>query len=656
MYQIEHPPSKIVAPRFRLAWPIGLVTAGNARLGFLMPGAFPNSIPLEELIVPTLAPNVAQSFRDKFDLEQPVALFNRMKVGINICAALQMFYSGGEYRIIDMKPSNILITSGGDITLVDLDSIQILERGSVKFEGVDGTDRYKPPEGLGDTIDPFDKNIHWDEFSLAIILYQIMVGAPPHAASFGGAFAQCTEMRDKIRAGLFVFGRHESLITHRSPLHDTFKRLPTEVRQLFHLALDQGHDNPSLRPSVVDWGGSVHRAVNLLESQFKIQSRARNPVSQFPFPGLAVIAAYKSVLASARQRWRAILLITAGLVGFFLLRINTSQNPPQVYHQPRSDGPTTADPTQQPGSVSRSPPSPQQTTPQPTYVAPPPGYEWIDPSRGLKRWVPGSAYGSRWPHVVASDEEGKWEAEPGYEFQNNVKGEYSVRPVLEPTTSSYDRGLADRTGWEQWFAGLSGDFQAGAYWWSAERSLATPGACNSPAATQQFVRGCEAARARLAPTDAKRKYDREYKRGWNAYAGSVGQGQNASVDSATFEQGQADRTAWEHWFAGLSGDFQAGAYWWSGQRSLANPGTCNATAATQLFVAGCEAAMSRLTPTDLKRKLSVEYRRGWNEYSGPVVQPQISDPAPNVTQLNGDPDVGAADRLNSQELKRLIPR
>jgi hypothetical protein len=272
----------------------------------------------------------------------------------------------------------------------------------------------------------------------------------------------------------------------------------------------------------------------------------------------------------------------------------------------------------------------------------------------------GSPFGARWPHVIASDEEGKWEPEPGYEFQNNVEGEYSVRPAPEPTISSYDRGLADRTAWEQWFAGLSGDFQAGAYWWSGQRSLRSPGTCNDPTVSQLFVAGCEAARARLAPTDMTRKYDAEYKRGWNAYFGSGGQEQNPLVGSATFEQGLADRTAWEQWFAGLSGDLQAGAYWWSGQRSLPNPGTCNNPAVSQLFVAGCEAAMTRLTPTDARRRLSAEYRRGWNEYSGPVVQPQISDSAPNVTQLSAgaqhDPGVGAADRLNSQELKRLTPR
>jgi hypothetical protein len=417
IYQIEHPPANLVAPRFRLAWPIGLVTAGTARLGFLMPGAFPNSIPLEELIVPTLAPNVQQLFRDRFDLGQPNALLNRMKAALNICAALQMLYSGGEYNVIDMKPNNILITPSGEVTLVDLDSIQILERGSVKFEGVDGTDRYKPPEGLGNRVYPSYKNIHWDEFSLAIILYQTMVGAPPHAASFGGAFSQCTDMSDKIRAGLFVFGRHESLIINRSPLHDTFKRLPDEVQQLFRRAFNLGHDNPAIRPSVVDWGGSIHRAVDLLESQSKVRSRASTPVNSTSFLGPAAIAAYASIRVYMMQRRRAILL--TGVFVALLFAWISAQNPTAVYHQPQSGGSSTVGATQQPGSSTRSSPSPQQTAPQPSFSAPPPGYEWVDQSRALKRWVPGSAYGPRWPHMIASDEEGKWKAEPGYQLRDN---------------------------------------------------------------------------------------------------------------------------------------------------------------------------------------------------------------------------------------------
>jgi hypothetical protein len=34
--------------------------------------------------------------------------------------------------------------------------------------------------------------------------------------------------------------------------------------------------------------------------------------------------------------------------------------------------------------------------------------------------------------------------------------------------------------------------------------------------------------------------------------------------ASSFEQGMADRADWERWYAELTGDFQTGAYWWSG--------------------------------------------------------------------------------------------
>jgi hypothetical protein len=41
-----------------------------------------------------------------------------------------------------------------------------------------------------------------------------------------------------------------------------------------------------------------------------------------------------------------------------------------------------------------------------------------------------------------------------------------------------------------------------------------------------------------------------------------------------FQDGLRDRTSWERWFAGTSGDFKDGAEYWAGQRSLPHPGPC----------------------------------------------------------------------------------
>jgi hypothetical protein len=89
-------------------------------------------------------------------------------------------------------------------------------------------------------------------------------------------------------------------------------------------------------------------------------------------------------------------------------------------------------------------------------------------------------------------------------------------PVVAPLpTTMYHEGLADRTAWEDWFNGLQGDFKTGAFFWAGQRSLPHPGPCNQMNA--DFNNGCRAAKGRLATSDALRRSDPDYKRGWNAY-------------------------------------------------------------------------------------------------------------------------------------------
>jgi len=48
-----------------------------------------------------------------------------------------------------------------------------------------------------------------------------------------------------------------------------------------------------------------------------------------------------------------------------------------------------------------------------------------------------------------------------------------------------------------------------------------------------------------------------------------------SSQSTAFAQGFNDRQTWERWFSAQSADFRAGAYFWSGQRSLPHPAPCS---------------------------------------------------------------------------------
>ncbi len=86
-----------------------------------------------------------------------------------------------------------------------------------------------------------------------------------------------------------------------------------------------------------------------------------------------------------------------------------------------------------------------------------------------------------------------------------------------------------------------------------------------------------------------------------------------------FLSGLNDRKSWEAWFTAQSGVFKDGALYWTTQRSLRNPGPCNDAPQSDLdqlpqFLAGCETAKRLLASSDIKRRASPEYRRGWNSF------------------------------------------
>ena len=134
--------------------------------------------------------------------------------------------------------------------------------------------------------------------------------------------------------------------------------------------------------------------------------------------------------------------------------------------------------------------------------------------------------------------------------------------------------------------------------------------------------------------------------------------QNIGSPASSFDQGLADRAEYEQWFASLSGDFRRGADWWAGHRSLPRAGACNGPAAAmnQQFMFGCEAAKTRLTSKDIKRKSDADYRRGWNSYttgpSPPVPEihaPTVEQSVPTESQAT---DADLVKRLNNRSLDR----
>jgi hypothetical protein len=116
--------------------------------------------------------------------------------------------------------------------------------------------------------------------------------------------------------------------------------------------------------------------------------------------------------------------------------------------------------------------------------------------------------------------------------------------------------------------------------------------------------------------------------------------------TSAFDAGLADRRAYEEWFASLTGDFQKGAEYWAGQRSLTKPGSCflaDGSSAGE-WTQGCLAAQRQLAPSDVRRKAEPDYRQGWNAYSAAP-----TTPAATATPPAAEPSPASAEGLADRQ-------
>lgn len=249
-----------------ICWPRELVYQNNRFAGFVMPMAFDNSFLLYELCTPTMK-KLPPVWHTKYDRRSGRGVASRLKLCVNIAAAINLIHGAGKYVLVDLKPQNILVTDDGKVSVIDLDSIQITDKNRVVFAAQVATPEYVPVEG--NHINPSRDMIpeSWDRFSLAVVFYELLFGLHPYAASYKGQYQNSTSVADSIRNGLFVFGHKRNYVHSLPPLHDNFTRLPQPLQSMFVRAFDSGHNNPVVRPKAEEWGRTIFAEVNKLDPQ-----------------------------------------------------------------------------------------------------------------------------------------------------------------------------------------------------------------------------------------------------------------------------------------------------------------------------------------------------------------------------------------------------
>jgi Restriction endonuclease len=111
-------------------------------------------------------------------------------------------------------------------------------------------------------------------------------------------------------------------------------------------------------------------------------------------------------------------------------------------------------------------------------------------------------------------------ASPGSRAPATVNNPYPAAPADDNQTDAYRQGVTDWRTLQSWFDLQTGDRRAGADYWAGNRSNAGHKSCSSAASDYigdraGFAAGCEEAKRRLDPVDARRLADSDYRAGFS---------------------------------------------------------------------------------------------------------------------------------------------
>ena len=257
---VDFPPDKSVLSQ--IAWPQDVLYNAGQFVGFIMPKMNIN----EDLNVVYEYGSSAKYPHMPWD--------NRLIIAQNLCAVLDCVHAAG-HTCGDFNPKNISVNPNtGHIMFLDTDSYHIQD-GSDTLRCDVGIPEYLPAEvqvkmrggGTLATAKLPTFSHDTDNFALAIHIFQLLMnGVHPFACAIIPSQSSVTapQPSDNIIKGEFPF--MQNIPGVEIPAYaPKITILPQEMQDLFERAFIDGHLNPSIRPTPIEW----HKALHNLRGELK---------------------------------------------------------------------------------------------------------------------------------------------------------------------------------------------------------------------------------------------------------------------------------------------------------------------------------------------------------------------------------------------------
>ena len=206
------------------------------------------------------------------------------------------------YVVGDLKPDNIFVNGAGRISIIDVDSFQILNPDTQRIYRCSfASEEFTPPEMLGVDLRDIDRSEQQDRFGLAVIIWLLLLGGThPFSGNWLGEEEDPPSIDERIKHGHWVHQPNSPLAPARTST--PLSIVHPDIQKLFHRCFTGGYREIHLRPSAQEWFQTLEKSVADLISCSSIESHFLSKTvgvchwcamkTQFgadPFPGKTVV-------------------------------------------------------------------------------------------------------------------------------------------------------------------------------------------------------------------------------------------------------------------------------------------------------------------------------------------------------------------------------
>ena len=274
-YMTLNPPLETEGPNHKICWPNDVVYKDDKFVGFLMSKSFDDSLLPYHLCQPEIPQKLDEKWHLTFDRESQRGIISRLKLCVNIIAAVNRIHSGNKYVIVDLKPQNLLITSSGKVSIIDMDSIQIIENDKVIFKAPVSTPEYTPPEATAIIKKKSVITKDWDVFSLGVLVYEILFGIHPFVGSAKPPNDNLNTIQEKIKINLTHIIKGEDAFISLPQPHKLFYNYPADFINILKKTFKPYTEGVSSRPGLDEFGGILFNTIKTLEEKGKKEEEER---------------------------------------------------------------------------------------------------------------------------------------------------------------------------------------------------------------------------------------------------------------------------------------------------------------------------------------------------------------------------------------------